>query len=132
MESLKIYHFVGTRNVLPVADMQTARFHAAPNRADNGIFGEIRCYLSRWYRICTKAMVMPKGSYGYGEPKNVIALLVQKTYRQLWACKVPGCMQRRIRPTMKIWGNSGLPISILPYLHQSNDYIKRKLRVWRA
>ena len=29
-------------------------------------------------------------------------------------------------------GNWGLPITMVPCLHLSNDYIKRKLRVWKA
>ena len=33
---------------------------------------------------------------------------------------------------MEIYEISGLLISMVPHLHQSNGYIKRKLRVWRA
>ena len=75
-------------------------------------FGEIRGYLSPWYRVCTKAMIISKESYRHGEPKNVIAFTVQKTYRRLQACKRSGFMQLRIGPTMKILGNSRLPISM--------------------
>ena len=77
-------------------------------------------------------MIISKASYGYGEPKNVIALSVQKNVLRMRAFKLSGFMQSRIEPTMKIWGNSGLLISIVPNLHQSSDYIKRKLLVWRA
>ena len=41
-------------------------------------------------------------------------------------------MERRTRPTIEIWRNLGLPISMVPPLHQTNVYIKRKLRVWKA
>ena len=75
-------------------------------------FGEIRGYLSPWYRVCTKAMIISKESYRHGEPKNVIAFTVQKTYRRLQACKRSGFMQLRIGPTLEILGNSGLPISM--------------------
>ena len=34
-------------------------------------FAEIRVYISPWYHICTKAIFISKGSYGYGESKNV-------------------------------------------------------------
>ena len=98
--------------------MQTTRIRAARNRADNGNLEEIWGYPSPWYRVCTKAMIISKASYGYGEPKNVITLSVQKTYGRLRAFKLSGFMQSRIEPTMKIWGNSGLPISIVPNLHQ--------------
>ena len=33
---------------------------------------------------------------------------------------------------MEICGTSGLPIPMVPRLHQSNGYIKRKLRAWRV
>ena len=33
---------------------------------------------------------------------------------------------------MEICETSGLPIPMVPRLHQSNGYIERKLRVWRA
>ena len=35
-------------------------------------FGEIWVYFSPWCSICTKAMFISKGSYDYGEPKNVL------------------------------------------------------------
>ena len=33
-------------------------------------FAEMRVYLSPWYRVCTKAIFISKGSYRYGESKN--------------------------------------------------------------
>ena len=33
-------------------------------------------------------------------------------------------------PRTKICGNPGLPFAMVPCLHQSNVYIKRKLRLW--
>ena len=35
-------------------------------------------------------------------------------------------------PRMEICDTSGIPIPMVPRFHQSNGYIKRKLRVWRA
>ena len=35
-------------------------------------------------------------------------------------------------PRMEICGNPGLPFAMVPCLHQSIVYIKRKLRVWRV
>ena len=37
-----------------------------------------------------------------------------------------------IGPRKKICGNSGLHIPMVPHLHQSNGYMKRKLRAWRV
>ena len=35
-------------------------------------YTKFRPYQSPWYRVCTKAMVISKGSYGQGEFKNVL------------------------------------------------------------
>ena len=82
------------------------------------------------YRVCTKSMIVSKGSYGCGEHKNVISSSVQKPYVRLRARKLPNVMHRRIWPTLEICGSSGPPIPKVPCLHQINVYIKRKLRVW--
>ena len=47
-------------------------------------------------------------------------------------CKLPRFMGGSIGPRMEICETSGLPNPMVPRLHQSNGYIKRKLRVWRA
>ena len=47
-------------------------------------------------------------------------------------CKLHGFMKGSIGPRMEIFGTSALPIPMVPRLHQSNGYIKRKLRLWRA
>ena len=41
-------------------------------------------------------------------------------------------MRGSIGPEMEICEIPGLPIPMVSRLHQSNGYIKRKLRVWRA
>ena len=41
---------------------------------------KISCTPIPWYRVCTKAMVTSKGSYVYGELKNVLPSSVQKTH----------------------------------------------------
>ena len=46
--------------------------------------------------------------------------------------KLPLFMGGSIGPRMEIFETSGLPIPTVLSLHQSNGYIKRKLRVWRA
>ena len=57
---------------------------------------------------------------------------VHKPYLPIRACNQSRFMRDRIGPRMKICVNSGLPIGMVPCLHQSNVNIKRKLRVWRA
>ena len=35
-------------------------------------YAKLRSYQYPWYRVCTNAMVISKGSYGHGEFKNVL------------------------------------------------------------
>ena len=35
-------------------------------------YAKLRLYQSPWYRVCTKAIVISKGSYGHGESKIVL------------------------------------------------------------
>ena len=77
-------------------------------------------------------MFVSKGSLGYAVPKNVILVSVQKAHFEVRTCKKPGFMQRRIVTTVQNCGNSGLPIAMVPGLHQCNVCIKRKLRVCSA
>ena len=46
--------------------------------------------------------------------------------------KLPHLLGVIIGPRMEICEISGLLIPMVPHLHQSNGYIKRKLRVWKA
>ena len=84
---------------------------------EQSIFTEILGYLSPWYRVCTKAISISKGSYGNVEPKNVVLVLVQKGYFPIRNRKLPGLMHRCIGPTIEIFGNSGLPFAKVPCLH---------------
>ena len=82
--------------------------------------------------FCTNPIYIWKGSYGNGEPKNAILVLVPKAYLAVRASKLPGFMQRRMGPSVQIFGKSGLPFAEVPCLHQSNLHMKRKLREWRT
>ena len=57
---------------------------------------------------------------------------MQKQYLPVRGRKLPRFMGGSIGPRMEMLEISGLPIPMVPRLHQSNGYIKRKLRVWRA
>ena len=95
------------------------------------IWGNSRLLFTR-YRVCTKVLIISKASWANGEPKNLILVSVQNTHFPVRCCKLPGFMQCRIGRSMKISGNSGLPFPTVPCLHQGNNYIKKKLREWRA
>ena len=77
-------------------------------------------------------MVISKGSYGHGDSKNVLPTLVKTPYLPLRGSKVPRFMGDSIGARMEICETSALPIPMVPRLHQSNGYIKRKLRAWRV
>ena len=59
-------------------------------------------------------------------------LVGANTARPVRARKLPIFRTLRIGPSMEYCGNSGVPIAMVPCLHQSNVYIKKKLRVWRV
>ena len=75
-----------------------------------------------------QTMVISKGSYGHGDYKNVLPMLVQTPYLPLRVSKVPHFMQGSIGPRMEICETSALPIPMVPRLNLNNGYIKRKLR----
>ena len=95
-------------------------------------YAKLRPYQYPRYRVCTKAMVISKGSYGHGEFENVLPQSVQIPYLPLRGSKVPRFMGGSIGPRMEICETSALPIYMISRLHQSNGYIKRKLRAWRV
>ena len=77
-------------------------------------------------------MVISKGSYGHGEFKNVLPSSVQIRYLQVRSRKLPRVMGGSIGSRVEICEILGLPIHMVPRLHQSNGYIKMKLRAWRV
>ena len=95
-------------------------------------YAKLRPYQSSWYRVCTKAMVISKGSYGHGEFENVLPQSVQIPYLPLRGSKVLRFMGGSIGPRIEICETLALPIPMVSRLHQSNGYIKRKLRAWRV
>ena len=95
-------------------------------------YAKLRPYQYPRYRVCTKAMVISKGSYGHGEFENVLPQSVQIPYLPLRGSKIPRFMGGSIGPRMEICETSALPIYMISRLHQSNGYIKRNLRAWRV
>ena len=93
---------------------------------------KLRAYQYPWYRVCTNVMVISKGSYVHGEFKNVLPLSVQIRYLPVRGCKLARVMGGSILANNEICESSGLPIPMVPRLHQCNGYIKRKLQVWRV
>ena len=67
-----------------------------------------------------------------GESKHVILVLVKKAHFAVRSSKLAIFMHRSIVPSVYICGNSGIPFTVVPCLHQRNLYMKRKLREWRT
>ena len=95
-------------------------------------YAKLRSHQFPWYSVCIKTMVISKGSYGLGEFKNVLPQSAQIPYLPLRGSKVPRFMGGSIGPGMEICATSALPIYMISRLHQSNGYIKRKLRAQRV
>ena len=57
---------------------------------------------------------------------------MQIPYLPVRGCKLPSFMGGSIGHRMEICETSTLPSPMVPRLHQSNGYIKRKLRAWRV
>ena len=86
---------------------------------------------SPWYRACTKEIFISKGSYGYGETRNVFRYSVQSPHLTVRAVIIPRLEGGRIGPrteSLVYWDG---PMAMVPCLDQGNIYTKRKLRVWR-
>ena len=64
--------------------------------------------------------------------QKVLPLWVQIPYLAVRGRKLPRFMGSSIRSRLEICENSALPIPMVPHLHQSNGYIKRKLRALRV
>ena len=77
-------------------------------------------------------MVISKGSYGHRDFKNILPLSVQIPYLPVRGRKVLRFMGSSIGPRIEKCENTGLQLSIVPRLHQSNGYIKWRLRAWRV
>ena len=78
---------VGADTVLTTAWKQSTPFHYHCVEANYPVswgvvygpewkYAKLRLYQSPWYGVCTKAMLISKGSYGHGESKNVLSLSV--------------------------------------------------------
>ena len=69
----KCIALVGVETVLTSAGLQTTPFHGGQYRAGNGNMRNIGPSNPHDTAFAPKTMVISKGSYGYGELKNVLA-----------------------------------------------------------
>ena len=85
--------------------------------------------LSPWYRVCTNKIFISKGTYWYGESRNVFQKSVQKPLFAVRAIKLPCLKGLGIGSRKETCVNWGGPIPMVPCLHLSNMDTKRKLRL---
>ena len=90
-------------------------------------YAKFRAYQYPWYRVCTNAMVISEGSYGHGEFKNVLPYSVQISHLPVRGRKLHRVMGGSTMSTKEICEISGLPIPMVPRLHQCNGYIKKEV-----
>ena len=90
-------------------------------------YAKFWAYKYPWYRVCTNAMAISKGSYGHGEFKNVLPYSVQISHLPVRGRKLHRVMGGSTRSTKEICETSGLPIPMVLRLHQCNGYIKKEV-----
>ena len=68
----KCIRLVSVKNILTCAGRQTTPSIGKRYSAKTGNLCKLGGDLSPWYRVYTKAMFIPNGSYGYGETRNLL------------------------------------------------------------
>ena len=91
-------------------------------------YSKTRAYPSAWYHVSTRGVFISNRSYRDGEPKNVLLKSVEKPHLPVRDRKLSRFMGGSIGMGMEICETSGLPIPMVPRLHQSNGYIKGSYR----
>ena len=117
----------GSKSPLRRTDLKRTRFHAAPYKADSTNLREFGARYRHGTVFAPMECLYQNEAEGMLCQKNVILVSVQKAHFPVRTCKEPCFMQRRIGPTVQIWGNSGRAIAMVPCLHQWNVYIKTEL-----
>ena len=123
---------VGALIVLTRAEPQSTAFDGGQYRAENGYMRNFGPTNPHGTTFAPKQWLHQKKATCMESSKNVMLQSVQKPYLLARDRKLLLFMGVSIGPRMEICETPGLPIRIVPRLHQSNGYIKRKLRVWRA
>ena len=88
--------------------------------------------LSPLCRVYTKEIFISKGSYGYGESRNVFHYLVQKPHLPVQSGKLSSFIGVGIRLRTETCVNWDGPIAMVPCFNQGNVCMKRNLLVWRV
>ena len=128
----KYIALVGEQTVLTSAGPQITLFHGEQYRVGNGNmrnFGPTNPYGT--VAFLPMQCLHQKEATGMEIPKMYCSS-PQKPHLPVRVCKLPRFIGGSIGPRMERSETLGQPIPMVPRLHQSNGYNKRKLRVWRA
>ena len=126
----KCIPLVGAKTSLNCAGLQTTPCHVRQYRSKNGNSQKFG------YTFCHGTVFAPKQSLYQKEATGIETPKMYSSRR----CKNLTCAELQTTPSHvcqyraenEICGIPGLPLPMVPCLHQSNVYIKRKLRVWRV
>ena len=119
------------KNCTYLCGMTTYTVSCKPVQCRERIFAEIRVYLSPWYRVCTKALFISKGSCRNVESKKCIPLVGAKTAHTCTGQQTaPSHVSQYRAENGKLRKTGCTYFTMVPCLHQINVYITRKLQVW--
>ena len=124
----KCIPLVGAKTSLTCARLQTTPSQVSQYRAANGNFRKFGSTISHGTVCAPKQCLYQKEATGIETPKMYSSRRCKNlTCAELQTTPSHVC---QYRAENEICGNPGLPVPMVPCLHQSNVYIKRKLRVW--
>ena len=128
----KCIPLVGAKTALTCAGLQTTPFQVSQCRAENENLRKSGSTFRHGTVFAPKQCVYQKEATRMESQKNAFLKSVQEPHLPVLYGKLPHLMEASIEPRTEICGNLGLPFAMLPCLHQSNVYIKRKLQAWRV
>ena len=128
----KCFALVGADTVLTSAWLQTTPCHEGYYRVQNGNMRNFGPINPRGTAFAPKQWLYQKKATDMDSSKMYCTSRCRCRTYQCVPAKYPMSWVGSIGSRMEICGISGISILMLPCLHQSNGYIKRKLRAWRV
>ena len=124
----KCISLVGTDTVLTSAWPQTTSYHGGQYRVQRGNMRKFEPTNPHGTASAPMQWLYQKAATGMDSSKMYCpSQCIYRTYK-CWAANLPRVMGVSTGSTKEICETSGLPIPLLPRLHQCYAYIKRKLR----
>ena len=137
-ENLREEDNLSTRDNWPVPNVSFVRrfyctlFYGRQYRAENGSMRTFGTTNPHSTAFAPKQWLYQKKATGLESSKMYCPTRCRNSTYQCGAANYYVSWVAVYRAKMEVCEPSGLPIPIVPRLHQSNSYIKKKLRVWIA